>query len=128
MKAGPRLPKPNRRAWRPQWLTTRRALVVLVAVAAVTLAVGPTHNAAAGPTSATAATTYVADQHRGLHVPTIATVAVSGQQTSVRSVGAEPEQPFVIGSVTKSFTALAVMQLVQSGKVRLNQPAVTYLP
>src|SRR4051794_33410438 len=128
MNAGLRLTSPSRRAWRPQWLTTRRALVALVAVAAMVLAVGPTHNAAQGPASATAATTYVADRHRGLHIPAIATVAISGQHTSVRSFGAKTEQPFVIGSVTKSFTALAVMQLVQSGKVRLDEPAVTYLP
>jgi CubicO group peptidase (beta-lactamase class C family) len=46
----------------------------------------------------------------------------------VRSFGAEAEQPFVIGSVTKSFTAFAVMQLVQAGKVRLRNPVVAYLP
>ena len=128
MKAWQRLASLDRRASRQQWLTTRRALVALVAVAAVVLAVGPTHNAAAGPASATAATAYVAGQHRGLHIPAIATVAISGQHTSVQSFGAKPEQPFVIGSVTKSFTALAAMQLVQSGRLRLDAPVVTYLP
>jgi CubicO group peptidase (beta-lactamase class C family) len=102
--------------------------VALVGVAAVVLAVGPTHSATPGPPSATAATAYVAGQYRGLHIPALAVVAVSAAQTSVRSFGAGPEQPFVIGSVTKSFTALATMQLVQSGKIRLDDPVVTYLP
>lgn len=36
--------------------------------------------------------------------------------------------PFVLGSVAKSFTALAVMQLVEAGQVELDAPAEAYLP
>jgi len=36
--------------------------------------------------------------------------------------------PFYIGSVSKSFTALAVMQLVEAGKVELDQPVRKYIP
>jgi EmrB/QacA subfamily drug resistance transporter len=36
--------------------------------------------------------------------------------------------PFVIGSLSKSFTALAVMQLVEAGKVELDAPVQRYLP
>lgn len=36
--------------------------------------------------------------------------------------------PFVIGSTTKSFTALAVMQLVDAGAVELDAPALRYVP
>ncbi len=36
--------------------------------------------------------------------------------------------PQIMGSTTKSFTALAIMQLVESGKVALDEPAITYLP
>ena len=39
-----------------------------------------------------------------------------------------PQTPFFIGSVTKSFTALAVMQLVEAGKVELDAPVQRYLP
>src|SRR5215218_6743941 len=39
-----------------------------------------------------------------------------------------PQTPFFIGSLTKSFTALAVMQLVEDGKVELDAPVQRYLP
>ena len=39
-----------------------------------------------------------------------------------------PQTPFMIGSVTKSFTALAIMQLVEAGQVELDVPVQTYLP
>jgi CubicO group peptidase (beta-lactamase class C family) len=39
-----------------------------------------------------------------------------------------PQTPFIIGSTTKSFTALAVMQLVEAGKVELDVPVQRYLP
>jgi CubicO group peptidase (beta-lactamase class C family) len=39
-----------------------------------------------------------------------------------------PQTPFVIGSVAKSFTALAVMQLVEAGRVELDAPVQRYLP
>jgi CubicO group peptidase (beta-lactamase class C family) len=39
-----------------------------------------------------------------------------------------PQTPFLIGSLTKSFTALAVMQLVEAGKIELDVPVRRYLP
>ena len=36
--------------------------------------------------------------------------------------------PFKIGSMSKSFTALAVMQLVEAGKIQLDAPVQQYLP
>ncbi len=36
--------------------------------------------------------------------------------------------PFTIGSLSKSFTALAIMQLVDEGSIDLDEPAVTYAP
>lgn len=38
------------------------------------------------------------------------------------------ETPFRIASVTKAFTSLLVMQMVQEGKLRLDEPIATYLP
>src|SRR3954453_24152381 len=123
MKARGWLVSPDRSAWHPRRLTPRQVLVALVAVAAVVLAVGPTHGRSAGPASATAATSYFAGQHRGLHIPAIATVAISGRETAVRSFGAKPAQPFVIGSVNKSFTGPATMQPVPGGVLRHTEAA-----
>jgi CubicO group peptidase (beta-lactamase class C family) len=48
----------------------------------------------------------------------------------VRQSGPEvtPQTPFLIGSVTKSFTALAIMQLSEAGRVQLDAPVQRYLP
>jgi len=39
-----------------------------------------------------------------------------------------PQTPFIIGSLSKSFTALAVMQLVEEGKIELDAPVQHYIP
>jgi CubicO group peptidase (beta-lactamase class C family) len=39
-----------------------------------------------------------------------------------------PQTPFLIGSITKTFTALAVMQMVEAGKVELDAPVQRYIP
>jgi CubicO group peptidase (beta-lactamase class C family) len=46
--------------------------------------------------------------------------------SSGRAVSAQT--PFVIGSLSKSLTALAVMQLVEAGKVDLDAPVQRYIP
>ena len=50
----------------------------------------------------------------------------AGRAGSGREVGAET--PFVIGSASKSVTALAVMQLVDAGLVDLDAPVRDYVP
>jgi CubicO group peptidase (beta-lactamase class C family) len=45
-----------------------------------------------------------------------------------RGQAARAETPFYIGSNSKSFTALAVMQLVEAGRVDLNAPVQRYIP
>jgi CubicO group peptidase (beta-lactamase class C family) len=39
-----------------------------------------------------------------------------------------PDTPFLLASVSKSFTALAIMQLVEDGKISLDNPVQKYLP
>jgi CubicO group peptidase (beta-lactamase class C family) len=39
-----------------------------------------------------------------------------------------PQTPFILGSMSKSFTALAIMQLVEAGKVELDAQVQRYLP
>ena len=38
-----------------------------------------------------------------------------------------PQTPFILGSTSKSFTALAVMQLAEAGKIDLDAPVTRYL-
>ncbi len=70
-------------------------------------------------------------------VPGVAyAVVANGEVTSVGARGVvklgsdtdvTPDTPFVIGSISKSFTALAVMQLVEAGKVDLDAEVSQYL-
>jgi methyl acetate hydrolase len=45
-----------------------------------------------------------------------------------QAVGTSKETIFRIASMTKPVTSVAVMQLVEAGKVKLDEPAKTYLP
>lgn len=64
-----------------------------------------------------------------------AVVVVSHEGIEARGVGSAgggrdvtADTPFVIGSASKSFTALAVMQLVDAGRVDLDAPLRDYAP
>ena len=39
-----------------------------------------------------------------------------------------PDTQFILGSTSKSFTALAILQLAEAGRIRLDYPAIRYLP
>ena len=39
-----------------------------------------------------------------------------------------PQTPFIIGSTSKSFSALAIMQLVEAGEIELDALVQTYIP
>jgi len=70
------------------------------------------------------------------HIPGLSIAIVKDNQVvMLRGYGeARPGQPMTpktqlyLGSVTKSFTALAVMQLVERGKLELDAPIQRYLP
>ena len=80
---------------------------------------------------------YIEEQMRRLHIPGASLVVVEGDRLvhqrgfgSARPGGEapSPQTPFFIGSLTKSITATAVMQLVEAGKVKLDAPVQRYLP
>lgn len=52
----------------------------------------------------------------------------AGDADVARSLRVTPQTIFHIGSITKMFTATAVMQLVQSGKIDLHASVTRYLP
>lgn len=80
---------------------------------------------------------YVEQQMRHLNIPGASLVIVEGDKiVHTRGFGRArpggevptPQTPFFIGSLTKSFTALAVMQLVEAGKIDPDAPVRRYLP
>jgi len=80
---------------------------------------------------------YVEKQMHRLKMPGVSLAIVEGDQiVHLRGFGQArpggeaptPQTPFFIGSLTKSFTALAVMQLVESGKIDLDAPVQHCLP
>jgi CubicO group peptidase (beta-lactamase class C family) len=107
-----------------KWAVALAAVVVVAGVATF----GPSGSKASGH-SAADVEAYVQHQRRDTGAPGIAVGVVRGTSTSTAAWGdVRPDSLFVIGSVTKSFTALAVMQLVEAGQVQLDQPVVRYLP
>jgi CubicO group peptidase (beta-lactamase class C family) len=89
------------------------------------------------PTPYDAIDAYVEKERRRLAMPGVSLAIVEGDRVvhlrgfgRARPGGAAPcpTTPFFIGSLTKSFTALAVMQLVEAGNVELDAPAQHYLP
>ena len=55
-------------------------------------------------------------------------VFASGYGEASPGVDVTPDTPFLLGSTTKAFTALAVMRLVEQGQVELDSPVKKYLP
>lgn len=80
---------------------------------------------------------FVEEQMDARRVPGFALAIVRGTRVvhqrgfgSANGSGrpATANTPFVLGSTTKSFTALAVMQLVDAGEVSLETPIARYVP
>lgn len=80
---------------------------------------------------------YITTKMEELGIPGAALVIVQGDQiVHLKAFGVAdadgrpvtPQTPFFTGSTGKSFTALAVMQLVEAGKIELEAPAQIYLP
>jgi CubicO group peptidase (beta-lactamase class C family) len=88
-------------------------------------------------TSFDAIESYLEGQMRRLKIPGCALAIVDGDRIvhqrgyGLARPGGEaptPQTPFVLGSTTKSITALAIMQLVEADKVELDAPVRRYLP
>jgi CubicO group peptidase (beta-lactamase class C family) len=125
----------------------RRSIIIAVALSALVLGAAylvskpgsdaPAANGAdAGPNFAEIET-FVQDEMAEQRIPGLALGIVEGDRIRyMRGFGTAddsgrevtPQTPFIIGSVSKSFTALAVMQLVEANKVELAAPVQRYLP
>lgn len=80
---------------------------------------------------------YISAKMEELRIPGAALVIVQDDQiVHLKGFGVAdasgrpvtPQTPFFTGSTGKSITALAIMQLVEAGKIELDAPAQTYLP
>src|SRR3989441_8756 len=52
----------------------------------------------------------------------------SGKRDTVKNIPMTVDSIFRIASMTKPITSVAVMQLVESGRLKLDEPVATYLP
>ncbi len=111
-------------------------IVMLGLIAALFVASAIGHSQESHQPDLQAIDAFLQKQVGANRIPGVAVAIVQGDEIIfARGYGeAAPGVPvtlqtqFYIGSVTKSFTALAVMQLVQAGKLELDAPVVKYLP
>jgi CubicO group peptidase (beta-lactamase class C family) len=117
----------------------RNIILVSLVLLAVLSFVTPVKPALAqvAPANFDAVDDYIRNRMKELRIPGAALVIVQGDQiihltafgvadSSGRLV--TPQTPFFTGSTGKSFTALAIMQLVEADKINLDAPVQTYLP
>ncbi|CAN5721686.1 hypothetical protein BH10CHL1_BH10CHL1_00810 [soil metagenome] len=112
------------------------SLMILVLGFSLTAGRSSLAQAKPAPADFAAIDTYLADQLKELHIPGLSLAIVKGDQIAhLQSFGVAddtgrrltPQTPMQIGSVSKSFTALAIMQLVEQGKLDLDAPVQRYL-
>src|SRR5215203_4270275 len=132
--------------WIGRWSPRQRRIAIWAALAAVVLGAAylvtrpgsdtPAANGAgAGPEFA-AIERFVRKEMAAQRIPGLALGIVKGDRIAyLRGFGkadesgraVTPQTPFILGSVSKSFTALAIMQLVEAGKIELDAPVQRYL-
>ncbi|MCH5151982.1 MAG: beta-lactamase family protein [Clostridiales bacterium] len=74
---------------------------------------------------------YLSDAFSKAHFPAMSVTVVDKENVLLSKAYGSCEStdtPFLLGSVSKSFTALCIMQLVEQGKVDLDKNIVEYLP
>lgn len=119
------------------WL--RKIIFLSIAILAAVLSVARVQPAFAQVTPANfdAVDAYISAKMKELGIPGAALVVVQGDQiVHLKGFGVAdssgrpvtPQTPFFTGSTGKSFTALAIMQLVEAGKINLEASVQTYLP
>lgn len=79
---------------------------------------------------------YIKKEMRANRIPGLALgivkdgeiVYMQGYGNADRNRLVTPQTPFIIGSISKSFTAVATMQLAEEGKLDIDAPVKKYLP
>jgi CubicO group peptidase (beta-lactamase class C family) len=96
----------------------------------------PAANGAAAASSFADIESFVLDEMAAQRIPGLALGIAEGDRIAyLRGFGTAgagrevtPQTPFIIGSVSKSLTAVAVMQLVEANRIELDAPVQRYLP
>ncbi len=79
---------------------------------------------------------YITAKMEELRIPGVSLGLIQGEKVYIKGYGSADsagnrvtaDTPFLLGSTTKSFTALAVMQLAEQGKIDPDEKVITYLP
>jgi CubicO group peptidase (beta-lactamase class C family) len=80
---------------------------------------------------------FVKEKMKSEKIPGVSLAVVKGNQiiylkgygvADTSGTPVTPETPFIIGSLSKSFTAVAIMQLKEKGKIDIDAPVQRYLP
>ena len=128
----------RRRHGSKPWRGYQSALTILLGATCLVVSPSFVVRASAGPDPDLASIdAYIEKEMREVHIPGLALGIVHNDEVvHLRCFGeagpdgrrVTPQTPFILASASKSFTALAVMQLVESGKVDLDAPVRRYLP
>jgi len=120
------------------WARQRRlaAVILIGALSAATAMACASADAATGFPDVSAIDSFVDKQMRKHRIPGISLVVFEdGEATYAKGYGAAgqgqpmtPDTPMIIGSTTKPFTAVSILQLVEQHLVDLDSPVTAYLP
>ena len=129
-------PLPALRRWKPR-RQVPALLLLTMALCMVPTVLSHADPPPAGSPDFVAIDAYLDREMRELRIPGLALGIVHNDEVvHLRGFGVAdasgnvvtPQTPFILASASKSFTALAIMQLVEEGKVDLDAPVTTYLP
>jgi CubicO group peptidase (beta-lactamase class C family) len=105
---------------------------ILLGVAAfvvLALPVLPASAVAINKTNTEAIEQYVQKQADRSHLTGVSYGIVQDGKVTLKGYGElTPDSPVIIASLSKSFTALAIMQQVDKGAIRLDDPVVKFIP
>jgi CubicO group peptidase (beta-lactamase class C family) len=114
-----------------------RSLIAVFLVVALTLGVTSAAADSPIPSELAAIDQYIREEMQKARIPGLALGIVQDDRiVYLHGYGVAdpsgrpvmPQTPFYVASVYKPFTALAIMQLVEMGKLELDQPVQRYLP
>lgn len=118
--------KRGRRAW---WATVLGILLVAAAVSASIVATAPDIHTGGDP--AHRAASFIEGQLESDGVPAAAYAVIDDGRVAASGAvgnGITPDTPFLVGSLSKSVTALAIMQQVDRAAIALDDPVTRHIP